>query len=140
MIIGFDAYWKLVKPGVRNSNVGLVAQETVFGWMVPGSLPSEYSSVRSVAHQLLCFDVSESMLHRLWDLESLDISSGDPIQSDPVLDTFNQSCTFENGRYVVSLPWKQGKQGSGRKLPNNGSLAQKRLDSLSKRLSYVILH
>ena len=99
-------------------------------------MPSESSSVRSVAHQLLCFDVSEATLHRMWDLESLGISSVDPKQSDPVLDAFNRSVTFENDRYVVSLPWKQSEQGCvGQKLLNNVSLARKRLDSLSKRLS-----
>ncbi len=37
ILIGVDQYWKFVRSGVIRGTDGLVAQETIFGWMVTGS-------------------------------------------------------------------------------------------------------
>ena len=52
----------------------MVAQESVFGWVLSGSLLDEGESPPVVSHQLLCFnEVPEAALHKLWDLESIGI-------------------------------------------------------------------
>ena len=38
VIIGLDSYWTFMKPGIVRNTGGLVAQESVFGWVLSGSL------------------------------------------------------------------------------------------------------
>ena len=38
VLIGLDAYWKFMKAGIVRGPEGLVAQESVFGWVLSGSL------------------------------------------------------------------------------------------------------
>ena len=44
ILIGLDAYWKFMKAGIVRGPGGLVAQESVFGWVLSGSLYSELES------------------------------------------------------------------------------------------------
>ena len=41
VLIGLDAYWKFMKAGIVRGPEGLVAQESVFGWVLSGSLLDE---------------------------------------------------------------------------------------------------
>ena len=134
ILICLDSYWKLVKPGILCLSEGLVAQETLFGWVVSGlvSSPKEQQSV--VSHRLLCLnDVSDVTLRNFWDLESLGIRNDKDGVVDPVLQGFSDTVNFSDGRYEVSLPWKDS--CGGRQLMNNEKLAKKRLDSLSRKLA-----
>ena len=72
MLIGLDAYWGLVKSTVVNHE-GLVAQETVFGYILSGLVPGECHGANSVSHQLLCFNDIKSTLHMMWNLESISV-------------------------------------------------------------------
>ncbi len=131
MLIGLDHYWQLVQPGIVQGPEGLVAQKTVFGWMVSGTLGTGVPG-NPVSHQLLCLNnVSESTLSNFWDLETIGIipERETPI-NDPLLDEFQDNLRFREGRYEVGLPWKE-KSG---KLLNNEKLARKRLDSLTIKL------
>ena len=38
VLIGLDSYWKFMKSGIVRNTGGLVAQESVFGWVLSGSL------------------------------------------------------------------------------------------------------
>ena len=134
ILIGLDSYWSFMKSGIIRSD-GLVAQETVFGWVVSGYQPTSVSN--TVAHSmfsisLLCFDgLAEEKLHRFWDLESVGISDSNS-DIDPVLQEFERNVSFDGSRYNVCLPWKPDQQS---KLQNNELGARKRLQSLSNRLS-----
>ena len=58
---GFDSYWKFMLPNQVCLQEGLVAQESVFGWVLSGSWTS--CSLKGVSSQLLCVNaVSESSL------------------------------------------------------------------------------
>ena len=134
ILIGLDSYWKLVKPGIVCLSEGLVAQETLFGWVVSGlvSSPKEQQSV--VSHRLLCLnDVSDVTLRNFWNLESLGIRNDKDGVVDPVLQGFSDTVNFSDGRYEVSLPWKDS--CGGRQLMRNEKLAKKRLDCLSRKLA-----
>ena len=41
VLIGLDAYWKFTNAGIVRGPEGLVAQESVFGWVLSGSLLDE---------------------------------------------------------------------------------------------------
>ena len=134
VLIGLDAYWSFMRSGIVRSG-NLVAQETVFGWIISGSQPTSvqnscFSSLTAVS--LLSFEnFPEDQLHKFWDLESTGISELDS-NIDPVLKEFEKGLSFQKGRYKVSLPWKPNYKA---KLLSNEGCARKRLQSLSKRLS-----
>ena len=90
VLIGLDAYWKFMKSGIVGNTGGLVAQESVFGWVLSGSLVDDGGSPSVVSHQLLCFnEVPEAALHKFWDLESIGISDV-PVEAADVSAVFKQ--------------------------------------------------
>ena len=110
ILIGLDSYWKFVKSGVIKSSDSVVAQETVFGWIISGAWQGKCSQVTSVSPRLLCLsDSSDSILRNFWYLETIGIC---PVKSDvcdtvPVLKHFNDNIKMVEGRYEVKLPWKE---------------------------------
>lgn len=68
----------------------------------------------------------DAILKMFWELESLDIGVG----NTSTLDDFDKEITFRDGRYQVSLPWKESHQP----LPDNYHLSKKRLRGLLSRL------
>lgn len=137
ILIGVDYYWKFVKPNVQIISEHLSAQETKFGWVLSGSWEMEEFRPKSrVNHQFLCMgDVQDKMCHKFWDLESVGIQDAEcdenKISDENVLEEFNDSIRFMNGRYVVHLPWKKGRRNT---LIDNKEMALKRAINLSKRL------
>ena len=110
ILVGQDFYWRLMTPEIVSIAPGLVAQRTIFGWVMSGLLPEDHSSPRvqsnvSVSHQLLCCDVSESMVRKFWDLESIGVVGRDSQLEDPVMRDFCEKVQFVDGRYSVALPW-----------------------------------
>ena len=137
ILVGLNAYWKFMWPNNVMKLENLVAQESVFGWVLSGSCTVPLSR-ESVSSQLLCINnVSESALHNFWDLESVGISPKEPVSDDHgdsnLLKKFSEELRYFNGRYEVALPWKSdiAKQG----LKNNEKLAQKRLESLDGKFN-----
>ena len=68
----------------------------------------------------------EKQLSKFWEIESLGISP----QENSVYETFKDRIEFVDGRYQVRLPWKQDHP----LLPDNFTLAQRRLQGLNSRL------
>ena len=137
VLIGLDNYWKFIKPQILCSEPsGFMAQSSLFGWVLYGSIASSEvnSDVATVvtSHQLLCFDrLSESHLHQVWNLECIGINDKDDKLSDNVLQNFSDNISFVDGRYKVSLPWKQHSKS---KLLDNKKLALGRLKQLDRKL------
>ena len=92
--------------------------------------PAGQTNVHHLLHVLS--DVPEYSLQRLWDLESIGISSESEPEGcvDQILTEFNKTVQFVEGRYVVALPWK--KNADQLNLLNNRKLAEGRLESLDK--------
>ena len=68
----------------------------------------------------------ERKLAELWDLEAIGISR----EETSVNERFNEDITFKDGQYGVKLPWKERHAT----LPDNYTLCQRRLKSLTRRL------
>ena len=131
ILLGLDAYWSFVLPQIVPGPDGLVAQNTVFGYILSGCVPgSAGADGVSMSHPLLCFDVSAADMSRLWDLESIGIPE-DEDTVDPLLQWFDESVQFQDGRYVVALPWKD----DAPRLKNNLKQAGARLERLTQKLS-----
>ncbi|XP_066967891.1 uncharacterized protein [Macrobrachium rosenbergii] len=95
ILIGVDYYWRFIKA--------------VFGYILSGSCLRAHEE--SISHQLLCINiannviannVNESDLHKFWSLESVGINvEKDNPPKDPVLDTFEGTIEYVNGRPVI---------------------------------------
>jgi hypothetical protein len=71
-------------------------------------------------------DALNDQLRAFWELESLGIQPNEK----SVYDYSSESIKFREGRYAVSLPWKQFHPP----IPDNYHLSQQRLMGLLKRL------
>ncbi|XP_076044820.1 uncharacterized protein LOC143027420 [Oratosquilla oratoria] len=134
ILIGVDNYWRFVSPENLIRCEDLVAFESLFGWILSGSCMK--TQEENVFHQMLCIStakpVNESELHEFWSLESIGICAGrDKPPKNPVLDKFEDSVKFVDGRYEVALPWKS--DVSKLSLLKNETGARKRLATLNSK-------
>ena len=121
--------------GEESGQGGPVAVSTKVAWVLSGpveNLPREkLSSIQfSSTHVLrtesrVVDDTLQGDLDRLWDLDSVGIRD-----KDTVLEAFEKNLSFEDGKYLVHLPWKE-QHGL---LPDNFENCVARLSSQLKRL------
>jgi hypothetical protein len=131
LLIGSDYYWKLTTGRVSRGEDGPIAVETKLGWVLSGPVPIAEQSVSLVTTHTLRVDAHEESnlddtLRAFWELESLGISRSD----QSIHQEFEESISFKDGRYEVSLPWKNPHPI----LPDNYKLSQHRLGSVLRRL------
>ncbi|XP_068210791.1 uncharacterized protein [Palaemon carinicauda] len=136
ILVGLDAYWKFMLPNKYVQYENLVAEESLFGWILSGSCNESFDK-RNVNSQLLCINnVSESALNNFWDLESVGICTKEAVSNysalSNVMSTFSETVKFNDDRYEVALPWKS--DVAKQRLQNNEKLARKRLDNLNVKL------
>lgn len=111
LLIGADLYPFVIRDGVKTKVLySLMAQNTVFGWVLLGPLPEVTPSHYSSHSIFISFfnDVSlDRDLQRFWELEEL--------PKVPILTSAEQYCeslykesTYRDGtgRYVVKMPFK----------------------------------
>ena len=135
MLIGSDYYWEFVTGETIRGPEGPVAVGTTIGWVLSGPVEAtgHHGSTVSLTttHTLRVEGVTnmdlDNTLRSFWDLESLGIQAP---SSDPVSDQFTSSIQRKEGRYEVSLPWREYHNP----LPVNYHLCHKRLRGLLQRL------
>lgn len=133
LLIGSDYYWRFVTGETVRSANGPVAVHTRLGWVISGPVDmANTCSSSSLYTHVLRVDSTPSLksldnqLKAFWDLESFGVTDTE----DSVYDQFSSNIVMSDGRYEVSLPWKD----SFPYIPDNLLLSQGRLRSLLKRL------
>ena len=133
VLVGADLYWELVTGKITKNPGCPTAIHTRLGWVLSGPIPARAVSLFStnlVTTHVLRVDTqsepTDECLKAFWGLESLGIH---PDEKDIYDDTIS-SIKLKEGRYEVSLPWKQIHPP----LPDNYSLSQRRLCNLLNRL------
>lgn len=133
VLVGADLYWSLVTGAVSQVQGGPTALHTKLGWVLSGPLP--VGNLKSRTTSLLTthvlrvdtqVDALDSSLKAFWELESLGIQ---PDEKSPCESSLSVPI-LKNGRYEVSLPWKQFHPS----LPDNYALSHRRLLNLLKCL------
>ena len=135
ILIGLDCYWTMMRSGVVISSSGLTAQDSCFGWVVSGAATDVHCNASLMTCRLLCLgDLSPRELRNFWELEGIGVSSkeGETLHDDAVLQQFESSVRFVEGRYEVALPKKEDSYLP--ELQSNLPAAVSRLRSLSRRL------
>lgn len=136
ILIGADNYGLIIKPWSKQiSHAALVAQETIFGWILIGRT-SENSRPTQNEHHASSYQSQEQLqdiLTKFWVQEEI------PESSQSQLSPEEQECEDhyvlthsrdKEGRYVVKIPLK----GSVTQLGNSAVRAQQCLKSMIRRL------
>ena len=136
VLVRSDYYWDLVTGGVSRGSNGSTAIHIKLGWVLSGPTCSkelDHCSVNLVTTHVLRVDTQQNeskslddRLRSFWDLESLGIRQPE----ETMYDEFANAITFQDGRYEVSLPWKDFHEP----LPDNYQLSYNRLQGLLHRL------
>lgn len=107
LLLGGDIYPKILQNGIRwDKNRSLVAQKTVFGWIITGRVSDRNtnSSISSFYNEVAL----NNQLKKFWELEE--------VQKKPRISDEDRYCenifkttTYRNeeGRFVVSLPFRR---------------------------------
>ncbi|XP_064469624.1 uncharacterized protein LOC135384348 [Ornithodoros turicata] len=146
VLIGSEQLWKIVKGNVQHdqNNSAMVAIDTSLGWTFQGPMKT-MSSVSEQNDTLICVlrtavdteDDTSLALRRFWNLEDLGINNNPTPDRDDqdLMQRFESSIEFQNGRYQVNLPFKQL---SGVDLQNNRGVALERLSTRMARDSEML--
>ncbi|XP_075150893.1 uncharacterized protein LOC142225003 [Haematobia irritans] len=113
LLLGADVYPRIILQGVRSGILGsLIAQQTVFGWLITGSIPTSNVTVFSTTVEFMEEDGLDKTLLRFWELEDLPrraiCSPADTFCEENFKNTTYRD---SDGRYVVTLPIKPELKG-----------------------------
>jgi hypothetical protein len=105
---------------------------TTLGWVLSGPIGAAEpeKSIVSLTHLAgrgCCHRELDETLRSFWELESLGIEK---VSNDPASDHFSSTLQKRDGRYKVSLPWREHHDN----LPDNYNLSRRRLHGLLKQI------
>ncbi|XP_055589129.1 uncharacterized protein LOC129741431 [Uranotaenia lowii] len=134
VIIGAEFYMDLLSDGrMKPLENGPTLQNTVFGWIVSGRLPNNQNSVSQSEVYVCSVGDIQDQLTRFWELETCHVRSIQSIEESACEEIFkNTTVRDESGRFVVTLPKKEGFLN---RIGDSKLIATKRFLSLEKRLS-----
>ncbi|CAL1262645.1 unnamed protein product [Larinioides sclopetarius] len=129
-LLNADIFFKIMKDNVYKVNEELLFRETEFGWVASGRL-DEIKTIDVGSCFLISERSIEDTLKQFFDLESLGIKD-DPCfrEKDQALQIFNDTVQFNNGRYIVELPFRK----HFKELSDNFLIAKQRFQNLWRRL------
>jgi hypothetical protein len=133
IILGSDYFFSILLPGqITCSQNTLIAQNSIFGFLVSGKLPEPYTNSNSISN-LHIYEVNiDNELKRFWELEEV-FNSKDSVFSPEeqfVEQHFQETYSVNSdGRFVVKLPFYKSKSELG----NSKSAAISRLFGMEKK-------
>ncbi|XP_075150473.1 uncharacterized protein LOC142224575 [Haematobia irritans] len=115
ILIGADVYPQVILDGIQRNVLGsLVAQNTIFGWVLTGQLDSERGGLTTMVS--FCTEVSLSkQLEKFWKLEEPPMASVMTEEETYCEDLYTRTTRRStDGRFIVCLPFKpQHAEGKG---------------------------
>ncbi|XP_072143022.1 uncharacterized protein [Dermacentor andersoni] len=140
LLFGSDYYWEVTTGSFRRLDSGLVAAETIFGWILQGTTHSTESTATYVsavgALRVAVIgeeeqDDTAAQVKLFWQLEHIGIvDEGEAdVEDNQVLQEFRENVSRNNCRYQVSLAWKE----NAADLADDKATAFSRLRSLTTK-------
>ena len=126
ILVGVDYFFKLLGASQLDNNIYGIPSRV--GTIVGGTIEHS-NNVSCNQVTVLRIDPNQSLddkLQRFWELDSINSTTHD----SKVLSKFENSVSFDDGKYSVSLPWKENHP----KLPSNYHYAKSRLQSTLNKL------
>ena len=136
MLVGADQYYKFITGHKYVNGVNLLSSK--LGNMLVGKLPKTGIKEDFTSNVLTVLDIAETYhsrardedLEKLWKLDSMGIKVENDETKEECLRGFEENISYQNGRYVARLPWRNNHSP----LPTNLGLAKTRLRSLLNKL------
>ncbi|XP_075167660.1 uncharacterized protein LOC142239773 [Haematobia irritans] len=126
ILIGADVYPQIILEGVRRNILGsLVAQNTIFGWVLTGQLDRPTDSFTTLVS--FCTEVSlNQQLEKFWKLEEPPRISTMNAEEEYCEELYRNTTRRSNtGRFIVCLPFKpQYSEGKGLGLSRTRAVRQ----------------
>ncbi|XP_046145622.1 uncharacterized protein LOC123988909 [Osmia bicornis bicornis] len=123
IILGADAYRQVIKPNIiRNTSAPLIAQLSIFGWLIIGPLEGT-QTIRRASHQVTVNNTDRQLNEQECEDHFKTTHSRDPA-----------------GRYIVPLPLKIHPRALGNSYQTAHSCLQRTLRRLSKDAQYNQLY
>ena len=134
LLIGCNVPEVLEPIEIRSQNGGPYATRTIFGWVINGPLGRNGTS-ESTTNFVQAVNVSlEKQFESFCNREFMDTEySSRPSfsrEDNRALEIMSNSVRLNDGHYEIALPWKKVPP----ELPNNRTMAERRLNFLKKRL------
>lgn len=132
LLIGQDCADLLMPGEVKKGRPGEpFAVHTPLGWVINGPIDPFKSTVKT-SHFVHNISVLERDLSKLWELEGVNSEVPGMSQSDlKTLETWDNGKIVVENHYTLPIPFKI----EGHYLPDNRSMAERRLQMLGKRLN-----
>ena len=111
LLIGFDIYWEFVTGQIKRDSIcTLVAQKSIFGYLVSGLLTKTISSKpKNVSHGMKIIFKQENCLNekinQFWNIDTIVISHKKTTMYEKSIDNIK----FKNDRFSVALPFKENR-------------------------------
>lgn len=131
ILLGSDVYGNILRNGFRKCSSGsLLAQETIFGWVLTGTNKTQSISTNMLSMHVLADDFLKSF----WEIES------EPQLNQKILSEEEQCCENfyaetttrdDSGRYIVKLPFRSKQPAC---LGQSREIALKRFLALERKL------
>ncbi|UYV81895.1 hypothetical protein LAZ67_21000067 [Cordylochernes scorpioides] len=112
ILIRGDYYGQLLTGKIEQLAGGLTAIQTVLGWTLIGNTSSERPETS--AQMVITLLTTQQRVASLWGLETIGIRDPTEVISEKEKNVLMQEkfrekiCRGHDGRYLVSLPWKEG--------------------------------
>ncbi|GBP95433.1 hypothetical protein EVAR_68848_1 [Eumeta japonica] len=107
LLIGSNILPQILLDGVRTVSLSLMAQFTIFGWIISGPIQNISTASFSIGVTEVNSDALNDQLKKFWEQE--EVPTQRPVsEEDKYCEALFQRTTFRNseGRYVVKLPFK----------------------------------
>ncbi|KAK4324775.1 hypothetical protein Pmani_004615 [Petrolisthes manimaculis] len=132
LLIGQDCADLLMPGEVKKGRPGEpFAVHTPLGWVINGPIDPFKSTIKT-SHFVHYVSALERYLSKLWELEGVNSEVPGMSQSDlKTLETWNNGKRVVENHYTLPIPFKS----EGPYLPDNRSMAERRLQMLGKRLN-----
>lgn len=133
LLLGVEIFFDLIRSGQSYiPNTSLVLQNSVFGYLLSGSI-EDLPNEKQLVHCGLIYENAETQLKKFFDLESIGIRD-DPYcyDEDKALEIFNKTVGFKDDRYIVTLPWKRNWEELG----DNFNVAERRMKNVVRKMQY----
>ncbi|XP_075163061.1 uncharacterized protein LOC142235687 [Haematobia irritans] len=127
ILLGADVLPSIMLQGCRLGVCGsLMAQQTVFGWIITGPVHNETPYSQTTCVSYFCEISLDKEISRFWEVENIP-QKRFMSQSDKFCDELYKSTTKRNdeGRYIVSLPFKE-------EYPQDINLGHSRASAMAK--------
>ncbi|XP_075162598.1 uncharacterized protein LOC142235215 [Haematobia irritans] len=126
ILIGADVYPQIILEGVQRNVLGsLVAQNTIFGWVLTGQIDNSQRGVTTLVS--FCTEISlNHQLEKFWKLEEPPRVSTITVEEEYCEELYRDTTRrSDTGRFIVCLPFKpQYAEGNGLGLSRSKAVRQ----------------